>query len=113
MDSKIDFSQQIWEQKRPVFLQCKQSLVLKHETILVIGTNGHHCTCLKGKQHSRQSAARQSCIQKWTFLGEIGSKNDQSFCNIHNVMIQEKLHIPGGEEKAFLVPQESWWELPW
>jgi hypothetical protein len=28
-------------------------------------------------------------------------------------MIQEKLHIPGGEEKAFLVPQESWRELPW
>jgi hypothetical protein len=58
---------------------------------------------LKGKQHSRQSAVHQSCIQKWTFLGKIWSKNDQSFCNIHNVVIQEKLHIPGGVAKAFLV----------
>ena len=56
----------------------------------------------------KQSPVRQLCIQKWTFLGKFGSKNDQSFCNVHNVMIQETLHIPGGEEKAFLVPQESW-----
>jgi hypothetical protein len=35
---------------------------------------------------------------------DIWSKNDQSFCNIHNVVIQEKLHIPGGMVKAFLVP---------
>jgi hypothetical protein len=24
------------------------------------------------------------CIQKWTFLGEFGNKNDHSFCNVHN-----------------------------
>jgi hypothetical protein len=75
--------------------------------------DGHCCTRVKGKRHSQQNATRQSCIQKLTFLGEFGSKNDQPFCNVHNVMIQEKLHIPGGEEKAFLVLQESWWELPW
>ncbi len=40
---------------------------------------------------------RQSCIQKWTFLCNFGSKNNQSFCNVHNVMIQETLDIPGGE----------------
>jgi hypothetical protein len=28
-------------------------------------------------------------------------------------VIQEKLDLPDGEEKAFLVPQESWWEVPW
>jgi hypothetical protein len=65
------------------------------------------------KRHSQQNATHQSCIQKWTFLGKFGSKNDQSFCNVHNVVIQEKLDLPGGEEKAFLVPQESWWEVPW
>jgi hypothetical protein len=42
---------------------------------------------LKEKQ---QSATRQSCIQKWAFLGAIWSKNDQSFCHIHNVMTQEQ-----------------------
>jgi hypothetical protein len=50
---------------------------------------------------------------KMDFSQQIWEQNDQSFCNVHNVMIQEKLHIPGGEEKAFLVPQESWRELPW
>jgi hypothetical protein len=54
-----------------------------------------------------------SVHSKMDFIGEFGSKNDQSFCNVHNVMIQEKLHTSGGEEKAFLVPQESLWELPW
>jgi hypothetical protein len=49
MDSKMDFSWQIWEQKQPVFLQCTQSLVLKQETILAIGTDGHRCTRLKEK----------------------------------------------------------------
>jgi hypothetical protein len=94
-------------------LQCTQSFVLTQEAINAVGMDGPRCPHLKEKQHSQQNAMRQSCIQKWTSLGEFGSKNDQSFCNVHNVMIQEKLHIPGGEEKAFLVPQESWWELPW
>jgi hypothetical protein len=88
-------------------------LVLTQEAIIAIGMDGPRCTCLKEKQQGQQNATHQSCIQKWTFFGKFGSKNDQSFCNVHNVMIQEKLHIPGGEEKAFLVPQESWWELPW
>jgi hypothetical protein len=39
---------------------------------------------LKGKWHSRQNATHQSCIQKWTFLGEFGNENDHSFCNVHN-----------------------------
>jgi hypothetical protein len=52
------------------------------------------------------------------FSVNLGAKTTSLFamytmCNVHNVMIKEKLHIPGGEEKAFLVPQESWWELPW
>jgi hypothetical protein len=95
------------------FLQCTQSLVLTQEAIIAVGTDGPHCTHLKEKQHSQQNAMHQSCIQKWTFLGEFGSKNHQSFCIVHNVVIQEKLDLPGGEEKAFLVPQESWWEVPW
>jgi hypothetical protein len=101
--SKKDFSWQLWEQQQSVFLQCTQSLVLTQEAIIAIGTDGSRCTRLKEKRHSRQNATRQSCLQKWTFLGKFGSKNDQSFCNVHNVMI----------EKAFLVLQESWWELPW
>jgi hypothetical protein len=74
---------------------------------------GHCCTHLKGNDTADKMPCANHAFKKWTFLGEFGSKNDQSFCNVHNVMIQEKLHIPGGEEKAFLVPQESWWELPW
>jgi hypothetical protein len=88
-------------------------LVLTQEAIIAIGMDGPRCTHLKEKRHSQQNATRQLCIQKWTFLGKFGSKNDQSFCNVHNVVIQEKLDLPGGEEKAFLVPQESWWEVPW
>jgi hypothetical protein len=102
--SKKDFSRWLWEQKRGLFLQCTQSLVLTQEVIIAIGMDGHRCTHLKGKWHSQQSAMCQSCIQKWTFLSKIWSKNDQSFFNIHNVVIQEKLHIPGGVAKAFLVP---------
>jgi hypothetical protein len=65
-------------------------------------------------QMTKRAKRSQSCsTQKWTFLGKIWSKNDQSFCNMHNVVIQEKLHIPGGVEKAFLVPQESWRESSW
>jgi hypothetical protein len=82
--SKMDFSWWIWEQKRSLFLQCTQSLVLKQWAILVIGMDGHCCTCLKGKWHSLQNAMSQSCIQKWTFLGNFGNNNDQSFCNVHN-----------------------------
>jgi hypothetical protein len=110
MHSKMDFSWQLWEQQRSVFLQCTQSLVLTQEAIVA---DGPCCTLLKEKRHSQQNATRQSCIQKWTFLGKFGSKNDQSFCNVHNIVIQEKLDLPGGKEKAFLVPQESWWEVPW
>jgi hypothetical protein len=79
-----------------------QSFCNVHNVVLK-GMDGHCCTRLKGKQHSQQSAACQSCIQKWTSLGKIWSKNDKSFCNIHNVVIQEKLHIPAGVAKAFLV----------
>ena len=111
--SKMDFSRRIWEQERSVFLQCTQSLVLTQEATIAIGTDGHCCTRLYGKRHSKKNAPLQSCIQKWTFLCDFGSKNNRSFCNEHNVMIQETLHIPGGEEKAFLVLQESWWEVPW
>jgi hypothetical protein len=68
--------------KTPVFLQNTQSLVLKQQAILAVGMDGHHCTRSKEKQ---QSAAHQSCIQKWAFLGAIWSKNDQSFCHIHNL----------------------------
>jgi hypothetical protein len=32
-----------------LFLQCTQSLVLKQQAILAIGTDGHCCTRLKGK----------------------------------------------------------------
>jgi hypothetical protein len=49
--------------------------------------------------------------QKWTFLSEIWSKNDQSFGHIHNVMIQKKLHIPGEMERASLEMDESWREV--
>jgi hypothetical protein len=48
-------------------------------------------------------------MQKWTFLGEIGSKNDQSFCHVHNVMIQKKLHIPGEMDWASLEMDEPLW----
>jgi hypothetical protein len=47
------------------------------------------------------------------FFGEIWSKNDQSFCHIHNVMIQKKLHIPGKMERASLKMDESWREASW
>jgi hypothetical protein len=96
MHSQMNFSRQNLEQKRPVFWNV-------HNVVLTEGTDGHRCTRLKEKRHSGQSAVRQSCIQKWTFLAEIWSRNDQSFCNIHNVVIQEKLNIPGGVAKAFLV----------
>jgi hypothetical protein len=88
-------------------------LVLTQEAIIAIGMDGPRCTHLKEKRHSQQNTMHQSCIQKWTFLGKFESKNDQSFCNVHNVVIQEKLDLPGGEEKAFLVLQESWWEVSW
>jgi hypothetical protein len=52
-------------------------------------------------------------MQKWTFLGEIGSKNDQSFCHVHNAMIQKKLHIPGEMERASLETDEFWREVSW
>jgi hypothetical protein len=52
-------------------------------------------------------------MQKWTFLGKIGSKNDQSFCHVHNVMIPKKLHIPGKMERASLEMDESWREVSW
>jgi hypothetical protein len=52
-------------------------------------------------------------MQKWTFLSEIGSKNDQSFCHVHNVMIEKKLHIPGEMERASLETDESWREVSW
>jgi hypothetical protein len=52
-------------------------------------------------------------MQKWTFLGEIGSKNDQSFCHVDNVMIQKKLHIPGEMERASLEMDESLREVSW
>jgi hypothetical protein len=54
-------------------------LVLKQQAILAVGMDGHCCTRLKGKQHSRQNAMPQSCIQKWTFLGDFGNNDDQSF----------------------------------
>jgi hypothetical protein len=53
-----------------------QSFCNVHNVVLTEGMDGHRCTRLKGKQHSQQSAACQSCIQKWTFLGKIWSKND-------------------------------------
>jgi predicted nucleotide-binding protein (sugar kinase/HSP70/actin superfamily) len=56
---------------------------------------------------------RQSCMQKWTFLCKIGSKNDQSFCHVHNEMIQKKLQIPGKMERASLETDESWREVSW
>jgi hypothetical protein len=83
------------------------------EATIAVGTDGHCCTHLKEKRHCQKSAARQSCMQKWTFLSEIGSKNDQSFCHVHNVMIQKKLHIPGEMERASLVTDESWREVSW
>jgi hypothetical protein len=53
-------------------------------------------------------------MQKWTFLvGKIWSKNDQSFGNIHNEMIQKKLHIPGEVERASLETDKSWREVSW
>jgi hypothetical protein len=52
-------------------------------------------------------------MQKWTFLGKIGSKNDQSFCHVHNVMIQKKLHKSGEMERASLEMDESWRKVSW
>jgi hypothetical protein len=60
----------------PVFLQNTQSLVLKQQAILAVGMDGHRCTRSKEKQ---QSAVRQSCIQKWAFLGAIWSKMTSLF----------------------------------
>jgi hypothetical protein len=82
--AKMDLSRRNLEQKRPVFLPYTQSFILKQQAIVAVGTDGHSCTRLKGKPHSQKSAAHQSCIQKWTFLGKIVSQNDQSFCHIHN-----------------------------
>jgi hypothetical protein len=62
-------------------ISSKNLLVIKQQAILAIGMDGHRCTRSKGKPHSRNSTAR---IQKWTFLGEFGNKNDPSFCNVHN-----------------------------
>jgi hypothetical protein len=31
-------------------------------------------------------------MQKWTFLGEIGSKSNQSFCHVHNNDSKETAH---------------------
>jgi hypothetical protein len=77
--SKKDFSWRLWEQQRSVFLPCAQWLVLTQEAIIAIGTDGPCCTHLKEKRHSQQNATHQSCIQKWTFLSEFGTKNNQSF----------------------------------
>jgi hypothetical protein len=64
-------------------------------------------------ESAKQKRCRQSCTQKWTFLGESWSKNDQSFGHIHNVLIQKKLHIPGKVERASLETEESWREVSW
>jgi hypothetical protein len=57
-----------------MWISSKNSLVLKQQAILAIGMDGHCCTCLKGKWHSRQSTGCQLCIQKWTFLVNLGTK---------------------------------------
>jgi hypothetical protein len=62
-------------------ISSKNSLVIKQQAILAKGMDGHCCTHSKGKWHCQNSAAH---IQKWTFLGRFGNKNDQSFCNVHN-----------------------------
>ncbi len=43
------------------------------------------------------------CMQKWTFLCEFWSENDESFCTIHNVLMQVTIYIPAWKEKALLV----------
>jgi len=52
-------------------------------------------------------------MRKRTFLSDFGKKNDRSFCDMHNIMIQETLHMPVVEESAFLVMQQPWREQSW
>ncbi len=90
-------------------------------TIIGTNTRSNHCCrygwpslyLFVGKTTQPTKRAAPIVHSKMDFSQQFWEQNDRSFCNVHNVMIQETLHIPGGEEKAFLVLQESWWELPW
>jgi hypothetical protein len=85
----MDFSWQILEQKWPVFLQCTQcSPYQRHRWPLLYSLEGKMTQLTKHRapiMHSKMDFSRQNLEQKWPV-----------FCNIHNVVIQEKLHIPGG-----------------
>jgi hypothetical protein len=88
------------------------SLALNKQTVHAVGAGGHCYAHLKGKQQV-DIKRHKSWMLKRTFLSKFWSKNDQSFCTTHNVMIQETLYMPGGKEKAFLVLQQPWREVSW
>jgi hypothetical protein len=73
----MDFSRQLWEQQRSVFLQCTQSLVLTQEAIIAIGTDGPCCTHLKEKQHSQQNTNR--AFKNGLFSANLGAKMTSLF----------------------------------
>jgi hypothetical protein len=69
-------------------------------------------TIIRLKSTKRRMGCR-SFTQKWTFLSKSWSKNDQSFCHAHNVMIQMTLHITGEMERASMEMDEPWREVSW
>jgi hypothetical protein len=70
-------------------------------------------TIIRLKSTKQKKTCRPSCTQKWTFLSKSWSKNDQSFCHAHNVMIQMTLHIPGKMERASVEMDKPWREVSW
>jgi hypothetical protein len=67
----------------------------------------------KGKPTQPKKCRAPIMHTKMDFSRQNWEQKKQSFCHVHNVMIQKKLHIPGEMERASLETDESWRKVSW